>query len=132
MDDTAYVPFPTGILPPVLAQFIAEIADAMVCDESYISLPLLAAVASAIGNTRRIALKRSWSEPAVLWCAVVGDSGTVKSAPIEAATLPVWRRQAALLKAHAAALAEHAAERHPYRPRSVRTRLHVDGSVVDQ
>jgi galactonate dehydratase len=29
-------------------------------------------------------------------------------------------------------LAEDAAERHPYRPRGVRTRLHVDGSVVDQ
>ena len=29
-------------------------------------------------------------------------------------------------------LADDAAERHPYRPRSVRTRLHVDGSVVDQ
>ncbi|MBM3190638.1 MAG: mandelate racemase/muconate lactonizing enzyme family protein, partial [Chloroflexi bacterium] len=29
-------------------------------------------------------------------------------------------------------LAEDAAERYPYRPREVRTRLHVDGSVVDQ
>jgi galactonate dehydratase len=29
-------------------------------------------------------------------------------------------------------LAEDAAERHPYKPRSVHTRLHVDGSVVDQ
>ena len=29
-------------------------------------------------------------------------------------------------------LAEDAQERHPYRPRVVRTRLHVDGSVVDQ
>jgi galactonate dehydratase len=29
-------------------------------------------------------------------------------------------------------LAEDAAERHPYRPRTVHTRLHVDGSVVDQ
>lgn len=29
-------------------------------------------------------------------------------------------------------LAENAAERHPYRPRTVHTRLHVDGSVVDQ
>jgi galactonate dehydratase len=29
-------------------------------------------------------------------------------------------------------LAEDARERHPYRPRAVRTRLHVDGSVVDQ
>ena len=29
-------------------------------------------------------------------------------------------------------LAEDAAERYPYRPRTVHTRLHVDGSVVDQ
>jgi galactonate dehydratase len=29
-------------------------------------------------------------------------------------------------------LAQDAQERHPYRPRAVRTRLHVDGSVVDQ
>jgi galactonate dehydratase len=29
-------------------------------------------------------------------------------------------------------LAEDAQERYPYRPRAVRTRLHVDGSVVDQ
>ena len=29
-------------------------------------------------------------------------------------------------------LAEGAAERHPYRPLRVQTRLHVDGSVVDQ
>ena len=29
-------------------------------------------------------------------------------------------------------LAEDAAERYPYRPRAIRTRLHVDGSVVDQ
>ena len=29
-------------------------------------------------------------------------------------------------------LAEDAAERHPYRPRTVHTRLHADGSVVDQ
>jgi galactonate dehydratase len=29
-------------------------------------------------------------------------------------------------------LAEDAAERHPYRPREVKTRLHADGSVMDQ
>jgi galactonate dehydratase len=29
-------------------------------------------------------------------------------------------------------LAEDAAARHPYRPRTVHTRLHIDGSVVDQ
>jgi galactonate dehydratase len=29
-------------------------------------------------------------------------------------------------------LAENAQARYPYRPREIRTRLHVDGSVVDQ
>jgi galactonate dehydratase len=29
-------------------------------------------------------------------------------------------------------LAEDAAERHPYRPRDVRARQHVDGSIIDQ
>jgi galactonate dehydratase len=29
-------------------------------------------------------------------------------------------------------LAEDAAERHPYKPRTVLTRLHEDGSVMDQ
>jgi galactonate dehydratase len=29
-------------------------------------------------------------------------------------------------------LAEDAAEKHPYKPRTVHTRLHVDGSVIDQ
>jgi galactonate dehydratase len=29
-------------------------------------------------------------------------------------------------------LAPDAQERHPYQPRQVQTRLHVDGSVVDQ
>jgi galactonate dehydratase len=29
-------------------------------------------------------------------------------------------------------LAEDAAQKHPYKPRQVHTRLHVDGSVVDQ
>jgi hypothetical protein len=29
-------------------------------------------------------------------------------------------------------LTEDAAECHPYKPRQVKTRLHVDGSVVDQ
>lgn len=111
MSDTPYIPFPTEILPAVLADFIHECAAAMGCDESYIALPLLAAAGSAIGNTRRIKLKNSWNEPAVLWCAIVGDSGTVKSPAIDAATSPIRRRQAKLLKAHAVAMAAHKSER---------------------
>ena len=115
MSDSNFIAFPTAKLPKVLADFITESADAMGCDESYLALPLLAAVASAVGNTRRIKLKNSWSEPAVLWCAVVGDSGTLKSPAIDAAIKPVRRRQESLLKDHAKASAEHKAEREKWK-----------------
>ena len=46
-----YVPFPTDELPPAVAAFIHQGAAALGCDESYIALPLLAVLASAVGNT---------------------------------------------------------------------------------
>ena len=57
-------------------------------------MPLLSALAAAIGNTRRIALKRLWSEPAIVWTAIIGASGTLKSPAIDLALRPVRRRQA--------------------------------------
>ncbi|MCK4626637.1 MAG: DUF3987 domain-containing protein [Phycisphaerae bacterium] len=66
-------------------------------------MPLLAALASAIGNTRRIQLKRGWSEPAILWAAIVGDSGTMKSPAMELALKPLRQRQGKAIKQHAEA-----------------------------
>ena len=54
---------------------------------------LLAALASAIGNSRRLRLKRGWVEPAILWTAIVGDSGTMKSPALELVLRPVRERQ---------------------------------------
>jgi len=51
----------------------------MRCDPTYITLPLLAGLASAIGATRRIMLKPGWYEPSVIWASVVAESGTMKS-----------------------------------------------------
>jgi len=53
-----YRPFPIDALPEPISAFVAEAARAIGCDESYVALPLLASVAAAIGNTRRIQLKR--------------------------------------------------------------------------
>jgi hypothetical protein len=43
------------------------------------ALPVLAVAASLIGATRTIRLKRDWHEPAVIWSAIIGESGTLKS-----------------------------------------------------
>jgi hypothetical protein len=103
-------PFPIHLLPEPLRGFVAVAAAALDCDQSYIAVPLLPVLASAIGNTRRIRLKQTWSEPAVVWAAIVAESGTVKSPALELVTQPIWRRQKALLKEHAKARAQYEAD----------------------
>jgi hypothetical protein len=100
-------PFPVNLIPEPLAEYIASAAKSMDCDAAYVAVPMLPVLASAIGNTRRVSLKGGWSEPAVVWAAVVGESGTVKSPALELATAPVWKRQRAILKEHAKQLAQY-------------------------
>src|SRR3989442_1765144 len=102
--------FPVHFFPEPVVSFVGEGASALSSDPGYIAVPMLSVLASAIGNTRRIRLKRSWSEPAVIWTASVGDSGTMKSPAQELATRPAWRRQRALLKDYAVLRATHDAE----------------------
>ena len=66
-------------------------------------LPLLSGMASAIGNTRRIALKRAWEEPPIIWTAIVGESGTAKSPALDLALRPVRQRQHRAMREHAEA-----------------------------
>jgi hypothetical protein len=102
--------FPVDVLPGIVGQFVREASTAIGCDESYVAVPLLAALASAIGNTRRVRLKRSWSEPAVVWAVIVGESGSQKSPAWEAATRPLLHRQTAAFRAYSDALPNHAQE----------------------
>ncbi|MCK4601367.1 MAG: hypothetical protein KAU28_02805, partial [Phycisphaerae bacterium] len=67
-----YQSFPVDVLPEPLRLFVTQATEAVGCDSAFVALPLLAAL--AVGNTRRIQLKRGWSEPAILWAAIVGDS----------------------------------------------------------
>jgi hypothetical protein len=86
-------PFPVEILPEPVRSFVRESAKATGCDPSYIGLPILSALASAIGNSRCIQLKRSWREPSIIWTVIVGESGTMKSPAIELALRSVRKRQ---------------------------------------
>ena len=90
-----YVSFPTNTLPAVVAGFVHQGAAALGCDESYIALPTLAVLASAVGNARQIRLKASWCEPCIVWAVLVGESGTLKSPALELSLEPIERLQAA-------------------------------------
>lgn len=72
-------PFPVEVLPGPIQNFVQTGAKAIGCDLTYVLLPLLAGLASAIGNTRRLRLKQGWLVPPILWTASIGESGSAKS-----------------------------------------------------
>jgi len=101
-----YVPFSTDILPQPIRKFVEEGAKAIGCDTAYLALPMLTVLASAISNARRIKLKRTWSEPAILWTAIVGDSGSMKSPALELALRFVREIQSKALTKYSELMAE--------------------------
>jgi hypothetical protein len=76
---TPYDPFPVHVFPPVIERFIVEGAMAMGVPVEFIAMPVLGFAAGLIGNLRVLQVKRSWSEPAILWTAVVSAPGSGKS-----------------------------------------------------
>jgi hypothetical protein len=89
-----FQPFPVESLPQPVQQFVVAQANSLNCDMSAVALPVLSVLASAIGGTRRIELKRGWSEPAILWTALVNGGPSPHEAIIEAAVVPLQARQA--------------------------------------
>jgi hypothetical protein len=110
-----FQPFPVATLPEPLAEYVRQVATAIGCDPAYVALPSLAVIASAIGNTRTILLKRTWKEVSVLWTAIVGDSGTLKSPAWEQPIDHLHRLQRKFLQDHRVKAAIYADEVAEYR-----------------
>lgn len=87
------VPFPMGVLPPILEKVVTEVSKSIGCSIPYVVLPLLACLSRAIGNKRAIQLKRTWKELAIIWGMIVGKSGTHKTPALQAATAALDRKQ---------------------------------------
>lgn len=83
-----YKPFPMACLPEVVATYVEEHARAIDIDPAYIAVPLLSVLAGLIGPSRRIQLKKSWSEPSILWTVTVGNPSCGKSPGWEIAVAP--------------------------------------------
>jgi hypothetical protein len=112
-----YQPFPVAALPTAIRDYVVQGALALGCDPSYLALPALAVAASLIGNTRVIRLKRKWVEPSVIWAAIVGDSGTLKSPAYLLAVNYLFRMQKRLRQAFLKELAEYKRELEEYQER---------------
>lgn len=97
-------PFPVEALPEPCRTFVTEAAASIGCDESYIALPLLSALAAVVGNARSIRLEADWDEPAVVWSAIVGEGGTLKSPALDMALQPLWRQEVENIRKYEQAL----------------------------
>jgi hypothetical protein len=111
-----YQPFPVDALPAPLAEYVRMASVALGVDPAFVALPVLAVAASAIGNTRAIRLKRGWEEPCIIWTAIVGDSGTLKSPAYLKALAPLFRLQKHLLNEFKLRQQDYLQELEEYKP----------------
>lgn len=107
-------PFPVETLPEPLKSYVVEGAKAIGCDPSMIALPALAACSGAVGTTRTIELKRGWTEPSILWLAVISPSGTMKSPAFDFALQAIQHAQSDRFKEYKMACDIFECEWHTY------------------
>jgi hypothetical protein len=113
--DDGYTRFPVEALPPVLRSFVGAVSRSVGCDPAFAVMPALAACASAIGNTRRLRMKRGWLVPPILWCAVIGESGSQKSPPMRVVNSFLKDRQRILSEQFRAAMGRFKEEERAYK-----------------
>jgi len=73
------VAFPEKVLAPEWDQWVRDTAKSAGAPPDYVAAPLLAAMASVIGNARVASPWDGWIEPAILWVGIVGDPSSGKS-----------------------------------------------------
>lgn len=95
-----WIPFPVHVLPGPCADLVSEGAAALGCDPAYLAVPMLPALAGAIGNRRVLRVKGRWAEPSVVWAAIAAASGTLKSPAQDLVLQPLRDREATELERH--------------------------------
>ena len=79
-----FTSLPTGLFAPPIERYIEMSSSSLNVDRSQIAVPLLGALAGAIGNAMRVEIQPGWPEPTVLWIGLVVRSGAVKSPALDA------------------------------------------------
>ena len=81
--------FPMECLPPSIQKLVLDLHAGLGYPIDFTSISLLCAVATCIGNSLRIVKKKGWTQPATLFCVLVGRPGTCKSHPLNFAFRPL-------------------------------------------
>jgi len=83
------IDFPISIFPKHIQDYINKLHATLKYDISVTSASILFAVATAVGNQKKIQVKLKWETNPNLWIAVVGRKGTAKSHMMKAAIDPL-------------------------------------------
>lgn len=89
-------PFPIEELPEPARSYVQTASNAIGCDPTYIVLPLLTVCGAMLGNRFRVRVKDGWLEPPVIWTAMVGESGSMKTPALFAVIEPVYALQTSM------------------------------------
>ena len=72
----------------------------MGCDPAFFVVCMLPVLGGSIGNSRALRLKNQWTVPAVIWSALIAESGSMKSPAQELVASPLKQIQLELSEAH--------------------------------
>lgn len=99
---------PRGLLPPLIEQFAFESSAQMGTDPAGFAMSALAACAACIHDDIALQpkLHEKWSESARIWTMLIGAPSARKSPMMNRTTSAIKRRDAAMLRANARALAQ--------------------------
>ncbi|HTR85285.1 MAG TPA: DUF3987 domain-containing protein [Reyranella sp.] len=88
--------FPIRFLPRAWRHWVVETAEAAGTAIDYVAQGLLASVAALSGAGVRVQVSPTWSEPLVLWLALVGSPSSGKSPALAALREPLGRIEQAM------------------------------------
>ncbi len=129
---TGFVPFPLASLPEPVRSYVAAYAKVIGCEPGMVAGLLLASLASAVGNSRRLRLNNTYSEPAVVWVAGVCESGQRKSPALDAALAEVHRRQKTERRRYAEAFTAWEKEHAKWEAESAKWKRKPEGEPPDE
>lgn len=75
--------FPLDIFPEEIQHYILECNKKLDANIDYMGCSLLWLISVCVGNTYEIEVKKGWTEPGVIWLAVVGRAGIGKTPSID-------------------------------------------------
>jgi len=115
-------PFPVDLLPETVSRFVSEVSVANGCDPAGSAIAALVALGTAIGNSRRLRLKRGWVFPAILWGMLIARKGSVKTWALAPPIKPLDQKQEEYQVVHDREKANYEQKRAEYMTRSAKQR----------